>query len=90
MVGCAIDEMSANGPAFATSPGPKAMAGPYVLLANLRPGRAGSCLTWAGGCGAHTPYSYEPLYLSIFSYRTQAAAAPYFFSTAALRERDVS
>ena len=47
--------MSSNEPASPTSSGPKAKARPYVLLANLRPGRAGSCLTWAGGCGAPAP-----------------------------------
>jgi len=43
--------MAPNGQAFTTSLGPKVMAGPYHS-SYVRPGRAGSCRTWAEGCGA--------------------------------------
>ena len=39
---------------FPTSSSPKAKSGPYHS-SYVRPGRAGSCWSWAGGCGAHTP-----------------------------------
>ena len=66
--------MSYNDPALTTFPGPKAKTGPYHS-SYVRPGRAGSCLTWAGECGAHAPAPPENLAPAEYPYRARCVSA---------------
>ena len=57
MVGCAIDEMSANGPAFPTSPGLKVMSEPYIALM-LGSGEPAAAAVRLGDVARHAPNMY--------------------------------